>query len=204
MVGVVRPSLGGVYLGGSNLYLWDRGSLGSFVGYLPQSVSLLDGTIAENIARMGEPNPVAVLEAARCAGVHDLIGRLPRGYDTRIADGDFKLSGGQRQRIGLARAVYGMPRLVVLDEPNANLDQDGEQSLLRTIRLLKADGAIVVLIAHRPSVMSVVDKLLVLSEGRVQQFGPRSAIAGYITPGGASAAPEKAAPAVAFREGRRA
>ncbi len=203
MVGVLRPGLGGAYLGGSNLYLWDRGSLGQVVGYLPQSVSLLDGTIAENIARMGEPDPKAVLAAARCAGVHDLIGRLPRGYDTRIADGDFKLSGGQRQRIGLARAVYGLPRLVVLDEPNANLDQDGERSLLRTIRALKEDGAIVVLIAHRPSVMEVVDKLLVLADGRVQQFGPRSAIAGYITPGGGGVA-TPARPAAALREGQRA
>lgn len=184
MVGVLRPNVGGVYLDGHNVYLWERGSFGAMVGYLPQSVSLLNGTIAENIARLRKPDPHAILEAARIAGVHELIGRLPLGYDTHVNDGDFKLSGGQRQRIGLARALYGMPRLIVLDEPNANLDAEGEQSLIRAISAARESGAIVMLIAHRPSVMQVVDKILVLREGRVQQFGPRSAIAGMITPGG--------------------
>lgn len=184
MVGVLKPNVGGIYLDGHNVYLWERGSFGAMVGYLPQSVSLLNGTIAENIARLRKPDPHAILEAARIAGVHELIGRLPLGYDTHVNDGDFKLSGGQRQRIGLARALYGMPRLIVLDEPNANLDAEGEQSLIRAINAAREAGAIVVLIAHRPSVMQVVDKILVLREGRVQQFGPRSAIAGMITPGG--------------------
>ncbi len=184
MVGVLKPNVGGVYLDGHNVYLWERGSFGAMVGYLPQSVSLLNGTIAENIARLRKPDPHAILEAARIAGVHELIGRLPLGYDTHVNDGDFKLSGGQRQRIGLARALYGMPRLIVLDEPNANLDAEGEQSLIRAISAARESGAIVMLIAHRPSVMQVVDKILVLREGRVQQFGPRSAIAGMITPGG--------------------
>ena len=184
IVGVLKPNVGGVYLDGHNTYLWERGSFGDMVGYLPQSVSLLDGTIAENIARMRKPDPHAILEAARIAGVHELIGRLPLGYDTNVADSDFKLSGGQRQRIGLARALYGMPRLVVLDEPNANLDTEGEQSLIRAIQAARESGAIVILIAHRPSVMQVVDKILVLREGRVAQFGPRSAISGMITPGG--------------------
>ncbi|HEY5796990.1 MAG TPA: ATP-binding cassette domain-containing protein, partial [Bosea sp. (in: a-proteobacteria)] len=184
MVGVLKPNVGGIYLDGHNVYLWERGSFGAMVGYLPQSVSLLNGTIAENIARLRKPDPHGILEAARIAGVHELIGRLPLGYDTQVSDGDFKLSGGQRQRIGLARALYGMPRLIVLDEPNANLDAEGEQSLIRAIAAARESGAIVVLIAHRPSVMQVVDKILVLREGRVQQFGPRSAIAGMITPGG--------------------
>ena len=184
LVGVLKPNAGGVYLDGHNAYLWERGSFGAMVGYLPQSVSLLNGTIAENIARMRKPDPHAILAAARIAGVHELIGRLPLGYDTNVADGDFKLSGGQRQRIGLARALYGSPRLIVLDEPNANLDAEGEQSLIRAINAARDSGAIVVLIAHRPSVMQTVDKILVLREGRVAQFGPRSAIAGMITPGG--------------------
>ncbi len=184
LVGVLRPNAGGVYLDGHNAYLWERGSFGAMVGYLPQSVSLLNGTIAENIARMGTPDPQALLHAARLAGVHELIGRLPLGYDTPVNDGDFKLSGGQRQRIGLARALYGSPRLIVLDEPNANLDAEGEQSLIRAVNAAREDGAIIVLIAHRPSVMQVVDKILVLREGRISQFGPRSAIAGMITPGG--------------------
>ncbi len=184
LVGVLKPNVGGVYLDGHNVFLWERGSFGAMVGYLPQSVSLLNGTIADNIARMRAPEPQAVLQAARTAGVHELIGRLPLGYDTNVNDGDFKLSGGQRQRIGLARALYGAPRLLVLDEPNANLDAEGEQSLIRAINAARDSGAMVVLIAHRPSVMQTVDKILVLREGRVAQFGPRSAIAGMITPGG--------------------
>ncbi|TCR68386.1 type I secretion system permease/ATPase [Bosea sp. BK604] len=184
LVGVLKPNAGGVYLDGHSTYLWERGSFGDMVGYLPQSVSLLNGTIAENIARMRVPDPAAVLEASRTAGVHELIGRLPLGYDTNVNDGDFKLSGGQRQRIGLARALYASPRLIVLDEPNANLDAEGEQSLIRAINAARDSGAMVVLIAHRPSVMQVVDKILVLREGRIAQFGPRSAIAGMITPSG--------------------
>ncbi|CAN7214860.1 type I secretion system permease/ATPase [Bosea sp. LjRoot9] len=184
LVGVLKPNVGGVYLDGHNVFLWERSSFGDMVGYLPQSVSLLNGTIAENIARMRNPDPHAILEAARIAGVHELIGRMPLGYDTNVNDGDFKLSGGQRQRIGLARALYGSPRLIVLDEPNANLDAEGEQSLIRAVNAARESGAIVVLIAHRPSIMQVVDKILVLREGRINQFGPRSAIAGMITPGG--------------------
>jgi ATP-binding cassette subfamily C protein len=184
LVGVLKPNVGGVYLDGHNVYLWERGSFGAMVGYLPQSVSLLNGSIADNIARMGTPDPQAILEASRIAGVHELIGRMPLGYDTNVNDGDFKLSGGQRQRIGLARALYGMPRLLVLDEPNSNLDAEGEQSLVRAVNAARESGAMVILIAHRPSIMQVVDKILVLRDGRIAQFGPRSAIAGMITPGG--------------------
>lgn len=183
LIGVTKPTTGGVYLDGNNVYLWERGSFGDMVGYLPQSVSLLDGTIRDNIARMQEADPRLVLEAARLADVHEMIGRLPLGYDTHLGDGGYALSGGQRQRIGLARALYGKPRLIVLDEPNANLDTDGERALIRAIHALRADGAIVILIAHRPSIMQAADKLMVLQEGRISQFGPRTAIAGTIAPG---------------------
>jgi len=188
LIGVTKPTTGGVYLDGNNVYLWERGSFGDMVGYLPQSVSLLDGTIRDNIARMRDADPRLVLEAARLADVHDMIGRLPLGYDTRLGDGGYLLSGGQRQRIGLARALYGRPRLIVLDEPNANLDTDGERALIRAIEALRADGAIIVLIAHRPSIMQAADKIMVLQEGKISQFGPRSAIAGMIAPGEKSVA----------------
>lgn len=183
LIGVTKPTAGGVYLDGNNVYLWERGSFGDMVGYLPQSVSLLDGTIRDNIARMRDADPRLVLEAARLADVHDMIGRLPLGYDTPIGDGGYSLSGGQRQRIGLARALYGRPRLIVLDEPNANLDADGERALIRAIEAMRDDGAIVILIAHRPSIMQVADKLMVLQDGRISQFGPRTAVAGAISPG---------------------
>jgi ATP-binding cassette subfamily C protein len=178
LVGVIKPTTGGVYLDGHNVYLWERGSFGDMVGYLPQSVSLLDGTLRDNIARMREgEDPRLVLDAARMADVHDLVGRLPLGYDTVIGEGGYGLSGGQRQRVALARAVYGRPRLLVLDEPNASLDAEGERALMRAIEAMRADGAIVVLIAHRPSIMQVADKLLVLQDGRAAQFGPRGAVA---------------------------
>jgi ATP-binding cassette, subfamily C, bacterial len=183
LIGVSKPTIGGVFLDGNNVYLWERGSFGDMVGYLPQNISLLDGTIRENIARMRDADPRLVLEAARLADIHDMIGRMPLGYDTRIGDGTYTLSGGQRQRIGLARAIYGNPRLIVLDEPNANLDTDGERALIRAIDRMKADGAIVILIAHRPSIMQTADKLMVLQEGKIVQFGARQAIAGTIIPG---------------------
>jgi len=183
LIGVAKPTAGGVYLDGNNVYLWERGSFGDMVGYLPQSVSLLDGTIRDNIARMREADPRLVLEAARLADVHDMIGRLPLGYDTHLGEGGYTLSGGQRQRIGLARALYGRPRLIVLDEPNANLDADGERALIHAIEAMRADGAIIILIAHRPSIMQVADKLMVLQDGKISQFGPRTSVVGAIVPG---------------------
>jgi ATP-binding cassette, subfamily C, bacterial len=183
LIGVTKPTTGGVYLDGNNVYLWERGSFGHMVGYLPQSVSLLDGTIRDNIARMRDADPRLVLDAARLADVHDMIGRLPLGYDTHLGEGGYTLSGGQRQRIGLARALYGRPRLVVLDEPNANLDADGERALIQAIEVMRTDGAIIILIAHRPSIMQVADKLMVLQDGKISQFGPRTSIVVAIAPG---------------------
>ncbi|MDQ0995845.1 ATP-binding cassette subfamily C protein [Phyllobacterium ifriqiyense] len=184
MIGIVKPTSGGVFLDGNNVYLWERGSFGEIAGYLPQSVALLEGTIKDNIARMGDSDPHRVLEAARLADVHEMIGRLPLGYDTPVGDGRLTLSGGQRQRIGLARCLYNRPRLIVLDEPNANLDAVGERALMRAIEQARDDGAIVIMIAHRPTIMQVADKLLVLEDGRITQFGPRTDVVASITPTG--------------------
>ncbi len=181
LVGLWEPTAGGIYLDGHSVYLWERENFGRYVGYLPQSVALLDGTVRDNIARMTEADPRAVVAAARRAGVHDMIGRLPFGYDTVLGDGGFVLSGGQRQRIGLARALFGAPRLIVLDEPNANLDTEGEQALLAALAEAKQGGATIVLIAHRPSVMTIADKLVVLNDGRVDQFGERAEVLRRIT-----------------------
>lgn len=183
LVGILKPTAGGVFLDGNNVYLWERGSFGQVAGYLPQSVSLLEGTIRENIARMDDGDPHKVLDAARLADVHDMIGRLPLGYDTQVGDGQLTLSGGQRQRIALARCLYGRPRLIVLDEPNANLDAVGERALIRAIEQAREDGAIIIVIAHRPAIMQVADKLLVLEGGRITQFGPRTDVVASMIPG---------------------
>jgi len=180
-VGVVKPASGGVFLGGHNVNTWERGSFGRAVGYLPQSVALLDGTIRENISRLNDDDPAAVIKAARIAGVHEMIGRLPLGYDTPVGDLRMTLSGGQKQRVGIARAIYGDPRLVVMDEPNSNLDAEGEQDLMRAIARLKADGAIVIVVAHRSAILQVADKLLVLQKDRSWQFGSATALAATIS-----------------------
>ncbi|MBV2143530.1 type I secretion system permease/ATPase [Falsochrobactrum sp. TDYN1] len=182
LIGIVKPTSGGVFLDGNNVFLWERGSFGEIAGYLPQSVSLLDGTIKDNIARMGDSDPHRVLEAARLADVHEMIGRMPLGYDTPVGDGRLTLSGGQRQRIGLARCLYNRPRLIVLDEPNSNLDAVGERALIRAIEHARDDGAIVIMIAHRPTIMEAADKLLVLENGRITQFGPRTDVVASLTP----------------------
>ncbi len=174
IVGLWQPTSGRIYLDGHDVYAWERTSFGRQLGYVPQNASLLDGTIRENISRMEEADAAAVISAAKRADVHDMIGRLPLGYETRIGDAGFVLSGGQRQRIALARALFGSPKLLVLDEPNANLDAAGEQSLLRAINDAKAAGTTVVMVAHRTSIMTAADKLLVLRDGVVEQFGERS------------------------------
>jgi ATP-binding cassette subfamily C protein len=174
LVGIIRPDVGGVYLDGHSTFLWERGSFGRAVGYLPQSLSLLDGTVRQTIARMEASDPREVIRAAQAADIHDFIGRLPHGYDTPVAEGTHLLSGGQLQRLALARALYGSPKLLILDEPNSNLDQVGEQALIRAIGAARARGAIVIIIAHRPSVMSTADKILILENGSISQYGPRN------------------------------
>jgi len=177
LVGVWRPAKGSVRLDGATLDHWDPELLGRHVGFVSQTVELFDGTITENIARMSvAPDPDAVLQAARAAGAHDMILRLPAGYDTRIGEGGAMLSGGQRQRVALARALHGDPFLVVLDEPNSNLDNEGDAALHQAILGLKSRGAIVVLIAHRPSALAVCDRILLLANGAQQDFGPRDEI----------------------------
>ncbi len=172
LVGNLTPRRGQVRFDGMDVSKWEREDVGQHIGYLPQDIELFAGTVHENIARMGEGDPEAVIAAARLAGVHEMILDMTKGYDTEIGEGGAALSGGQRQRLGLARAVYGEPKLVVLDEPNANLDGAGETALLQAVAALKARGVTMVMIAHRRSMIQHVDKLLVLRDGTVHMFGP--------------------------------
>ena len=176
LVGLWPTVSGKVRLDGADVFSWDKLELGPYMGYLPQGVELLEGTLAENIARFGEVSSEKVIAAARSAGLHEMILRFPKGYDTPIGEAGNLLSGGQRQRIGLARAVYGDPVLVVLDEPNANLDDVGEAALVRTVQELKAKGRTVFLITHRPGIVAVADRLLILRNGMVQTEGPRDEV----------------------------
>lgn len=176
MVGIWPGVSGEVLLDGLPIEGWDRNELGPYLGYLPQDIELFEGSIAENIARFGEVSPEKVIAAARSAGLHEMILRFPKGYDTPIGEAGNLLSGGQRQRIGLARAVYGDPVLVVLDEPNANLDDVGEAALVRTVQELKVKGRTVFLITHRPGIVAVADRLLILHNGMVQADGPRDEV----------------------------
>lgn len=174
LVGIWEPRIGAVRLDGASLSQWDPETLGRHLGYLPQEVGLFDGTIAENIARFDRSaSSEAVVAAARAAGIYEMIVRMPDGFDTEIGDQGAALSAGQRQRLALARALYGDPFLVVLDEPNANLDAEGDAALTRAIEGVRQRGGIAIVIAHRPSALAGVDKVLVLAEGQVQGFGPR-------------------------------
>jgi ATP-binding cassette subfamily C exporter for protease/lipase len=176
LVGIWPEVQGEVLLDGLPIEGWNRVELGPHIGYLPQDIELFEGNIAENIARFGEVDPQKVIAAAQSAGLHEMILRFPRGYDTSIGEAGNLLSGGQRQRIGLARAIYGEPVLIVLDEPNANLDDAGEAALFRTVQELKAKGKTVFLITHRPGAVAVADRILILNDGRVQMDGPRDAV----------------------------
>lgn len=176
LVGARIAGEGRVSVGGVDMRHWSREMLARHIGYLPQTVGLFPGTLRENIARFGEASDAEVIAAARRANVHDMIMALPDAYETRVDEGGSGLSGGQRQRVGLARALFGDPRLLVLDEPNAHLDADGEEALARSLQALKTAGCTVVLIAHRLNPVAHVDRVIVLSGGRLQLDGPRARV----------------------------
>jgi ATP-binding cassette subfamily C protein len=177
LVGLWRPAAGDVRLGGARLDQYDEDVLASYIGYLPQDVVLFDGTVAQNIARLAEkPDSAAVIKAATLAGAHDMILALPKGYDTPVGLGGARLSGGQKQRIGLARALFGDPVIVVLDEPNSNLDAPGSDSVNAAIRELKSLGRIVVIMAHRPAAIAECDLILMIRQGQIVAFGPRDEV----------------------------
>lgn len=182
IAGIWLPVRGTVRLDGATLDQWSPEELGKHVGYLPQDVQLFDGTIAENIARFEPQAPSdKILAAARAAGVHDLVIHLPEGYETRVGEAGSALSAGQRQRVALARALYGDPFLVILDEPNSNLDAEGEAALTMAIQGVRARGGIAVVVAHRPSALASLDQVLVMANGRIQAFGPKNEILNKIT-----------------------
>ncbi len=177
LVGISQPNSGKIRLDGSELGHWDADQLGQYMGYLPQDVELFAGTVAENIARFDpDADDAAIVAAATLAHAHEMIQQLPEGYETQIGDGGMRLSGGQRQRIGLARAVYGNPTLIILDEPNANLDQAGEAALAAAVSDLKQQGATLIIVGHRPSTLAQASKILLLRDGRVDLFGPRDEV----------------------------
>ncbi len=172
LTGIWQPTIGTVRLDGADLSAWPRSELGPWIGYVPQDVELFDGTVADNIGRLSKPDPKAVIAAAKRANAHDMILQLPKGYDTPIGEAGARLSPGQRQRIALARAMYGDVRLVVLDEPNASLDAEGEIALAHALSSLRAEGVTSIVVTHRPSLVAHVDKILILEAGQVKQFGP--------------------------------
>jgi PrtD family type I secretion system ABC transporter len=183
LVGAWLPASGCVRLDGADIAQWSRDRLGPQLGYLPDDIGLFDARIASNIARLGACDPEDVITAAKRANAHDMILRLPQGYDTVVGEGGRALSGGQRQRVGLARALFGQPRIVVLDEPDSHLDGEGEDALVRALHALKADGVTVFVIAQRASLIAHMDKVLVLNDGVVEMFGPRAEVVARVTRG---------------------
>lgn len=180
-VGVWRPMAGVVRLDGVSISDWTRENVGPHIGYLPQDIELFPGTVAQNIARFGQVDPQKTVDAAQLAGAHHVILALPQGYDTEIGPSGFRLSGGQRQRIGLARAFYGRPALVVLDEPTSNLDAEGESAVRQAMDALRAAGRTVIVIAHRPAVLGGTDQLMVVQRGQITGFGPTAELMPQIT-----------------------
>lgn len=176
LLGIWPPQVGNVRLDGADITQWNRDELGPYIGYLPQDIELFDGSVSENIARFGEVDAEKVVAAARKAGVHEMILQLPNGYDTYINATSGALSGGQRQRVGLARALYGDPVLVILDEPNSNLDDSGERALAEALNTLKQAGTTLFVISHRTNILKNMDKLLVLKDGQVSMYGPRDEV----------------------------
>jgi ATP-binding cassette subfamily C exporter for protease/lipase len=197
LVGVWPSAMGKVRLDGADIYAWSKGELGPNIGYLPQDIELFGGTVSENIARFGEIDPDKVVLAAKRAGVHEMILHMPNGYDTLLGDGGAGLSGGQKQRIGLARAMYGDPSLIVLDEPNSNLDEIGETALVQAVRDLRQRGKTIVLITHRSSAIGATNKLLLMRDGTVQLFGPTDQVMAALQQAAQQAAQQVRAPAQA-------
>lgn len=191
LMGVWPLRQGAVWWGERPMTAWSHEELGPLIGYLPQDVELFDGTIAENIARLGEVDSEQVIAAAKAAGLHDALLRFPKGYDTPVGNAGGLLSGGQRQRLGLARALYGHPRLIVLDEPNANLDDVGENALLQSVLQMRALGAAVVVISHRTGVLKVADQVAVLRDGRLTHLGPRDDVLKALTAAHTAGVPQQ-------------
>lgn len=194
ILGLYPAARGSVRIDGAEISQWDREQLGHFIGYLPQDVELLDGTVSENIARFDEIRPEAVVAAAQAAGIHDLILHLPEGYDTRLSSGGGALSSGQRQRLGIARALHGNPPIVVMDEPNSNLDQAGDLGLLETLRDLKRKGSTTIIVSHRANILGLVDQILMLVDGQAAFYGPRDEVLAALSKNQPGAAQSPAQP----------
>ena len=195
LVGIWPSMQGKVRLDGNDIYQWDKEELGQYIGYLPQNVELFEGTIAENVARFGEPDMAKVLDACRMVGLDGFIAQLPKGYDTEIGDDGAFLSGGERQRVALARALYGIPKFVVLDEPNASLDEAGDAALLNAIKLLREQGTTVIVITHRMNILAAVEYMLVLVDGQIQRFGTcQEVLSALQTPPPAASQPSNSPP----------
>jgi ATP-binding cassette subfamily C protein EexD len=194
IVGVWRTAAGHVRIDGAEISQYNRDELGRHIGYLPQDIELFEGTIAENIARFRDDDPAKIIEAAKISGTHDLIVHLPDGYDTKVGPGGMNLSGGQKQRIGLARAVYDNPKIIVLDEPNSNLDEAGEYALMMALRVLKQKGSTIVFITHKRNILALADTIAYVMEGQVKMYGPRDDVLKALSKGAETAKVEKRAP----------